>query len=234
MSDKSDIEELRAALRRDASYKNPRASTQQFRPVTPQSQYKPQYRPLDKQDQKKNHGKSETRTLIQWAIQMYEWIDEFFKAFGIVMGGIATSLADWVLGAVTMTIMLSGYSGMTGTMKFVTGAIFSVALWGIQIILWRLVFTGRIKNIAKENNTIRLWLYILVFVGIILMKFGDDFTDVIGVFWMIKDNPIQLGLSPTVYGPLQNTILFLAWCICGFAEVFVALSIGLLKDDQKN
>lgn len=228
--DKSKVEEFRNALRNDPTHRNPKSQG----PSSHSTLYRPNDNHNKHQSQSQGKGrKPSPKILVQWAIQAYEWIDELFKSLGVLMGGIATSLADWVLGAVTMTILLSGYTGMELRVKWATGAVFSLALWGMQIVLWRLIFTGKIKRAFKSPSGVA-WIYILVFGAIALMKFGDDISDVVGVFWMIKDNPMQYSLSAGTYNLLRNIVLFLAWCICGFAEVFVAISLGLLKDENKN
>lgn len=240
-----DIEAIRQKLREDETHRSPKShvvrssgnggkphqgspttyqpykgnNTQPHRPNQPQGRYQ--------------RSNLTPNALVGIAIKIYEWIDQLFKSFGIVTGGIATSLADWVLGAITMTILLSGYSGFESWMKWTTGAIFSLALWGIQIILWRIILTGRIKRIERISSQATFWMTVGVFVLIGLMKFGDDFTDIVGVYWMIRENPMQVALSAGLYKVMLGIIFFLAWIVCGFAEVFVALSINLLKDDNK-
>lgn len=239
MDEKQRVEQIRASLRADPTYQNPRHNTNQptFRPVTPASTGPSA---SERFKNKKNDSNKVRSTvpgpdgLLQWAITAYEWVDQMFKSLGVLVGGIATSLADWLLGAYTMSVLFSGSASMTPTESFGTGLVFSLALWGIQIIMWRLVFTGKVTKVAKGNNNTKIWLYAFVFLGILLMKFGDDFSDVIGVFWAIKDNPMQFALPSDVYVALRSTILFLVWCVCGFAEVFVAISLNLLKDDHKN
>lgn len=167
------------------------------------------------------------------AIKLYEGLNDVFKAFGIVAGGVAASLADWVFGAVTMTVLLSNYAGLSsGATKWFMGGIFSLALWGVQIILWQIVLSGKIARFSRDKTT-SASLYIAVFIGIILMKFGDDFSDIAGVWWLIKDNPMQASLNAAMYKGLLVTIFFLVWAICGFAEIFVALSINMLKSGNE-
>lgn len=171
---------------------------------------------------------------VDVAVNIYEWINDLFKSFGIVAGGISASLADWVFGAVTMTVLLSHYDGFTsGATKWFVGGIFSLALWGIQIILWQLVLTGKIAHLSKSKSTTAVW-YLVVFGVIGLMKFGDDFSDIVGVYWLIKDNPMQAVFNHNLYASLLGFIFFLVWVVCGFAEIFMALSINLLKGVNKS
>lgn len=166
------------------------------------------------------------------AIGLYETINDWFKSFGIVTGGLAASLADWVFGAVTMSVLLSKYSGWeNGWAKWAVGGIFSLALWGIQIILWQLVLTGKIGRLSN-NKTYIFWMYVLVFLVIICMKFGDDISDLFGVYWLVRDNPMKDVFTHNLYLTLLSTILFLAWVVCGFSEIFMALSINLLKSND--
>lgn len=166
------------------------------------------------------------------AIGLYETINDWFKSFGIVTGGLAASLADWVFGAVTMAVLLSKYSGWENSWaKWVVGGIFSLALWGIQIILWQLVLTGKIGRISN-NKTYIFWMYVLVFLVITGMKFGDDISDLFGVYWLVRDNPMKDVFTHNLYLILLSTILFLAWVVCGFSEIFMALSINLLKSND--
>lgn len=216
--------------------KRERAKQMNFRNLNPTTQYRPQSQQQGKPQQNnvKPKGTSVSpKQATSFALVVYEWLDELFKSFGIITGGIATSLADWVFGAVTMTILLQNYTGFAPWMKWVAGGVFSLALWGIQIILWRVIITGKIKKLTNVNNSLHFYMYVAVFVGIAIMKFGDDFSDIIGVYWLIKENPMQIVLRPTMYQTLLIVIYFLTWCICGFAEVFVALSINLLKDKNE-
>jgi hypothetical protein len=232
--DAPSIESLRDALRNDPSHKYPK----HFSPTTANRPHQPYPKPVS---QPVPHGKGNNskpskkdnspKVLIQYAILVYEWVDELFKSFGIVAGGIATSLADWIFGAVTMVIMLSGNSAESSREQWASAFVFSLALWGIQIVLWRVVLTGKLKSISQSSQ-MTFWLYVVVFVGIALMKLGDDFSDIVGVFWLIRENPMQFFLATNVYKTLLGVIFFLTWCICGFAEVFVALSINLLKEDK--
>lgn len=167
------------------------------------------------------------------AIGIYEWTNDLLKQFGIVAGGLAASLADWVFGAVTMTIMLSNYGGFNNSYtKWVVGGIFSLALWGVQIILWQVILSGRVFQLFKDRSP-KVYVYILVALVILAMKFGDDLSDIAGFFWLIKDNPMQFEFSKTLYDTVLYTVFFLIWVVCGFAEVFVALSINLMKGGQK-
>lgn len=166
------------------------------------------------------------------AIGLYETINDWFKSFGIVTGGLAASLADWVFGAVTMAVLLSKYSGWeNGWAKWVVGGIFSLALWGIQIILWQLILTGKIGKLSN-NRTYIFWMYVLVFLVIGGMKFGDDLSDLFGVYWLVRDNPMKDVFTHNLYLTLLSTIMFLAWVVCGFSEIFMALSINLLKSND--
>lgn len=171
---------------------------------------------------------------VNKAIDWYETINDWFKSFGIVTGGLAASLADWVFGAVTMAVLLSRYQGWeNGYAKWIVGGVFSLALWGIQIILWQLVLTGKIGRISN-NRAYTFWMYVSVFLVITGMKFGDDISDLFGVYWLVRDNPMKDVFSPNLYLTLLCTIMFLAWVVCGFSEVFMALSINLLKANDKN
>lgn len=232
-----DLERMREMLREENRQKskdgNKFQTSSQKRDVNFRPTYQPTFRPVGgnkPQPKPKSAGPSQ---LFHIAIAIYEWINEMFKSFGIVAGGIATSVADWVFGAVTMTVLLSNYTGFSVPMKWIAGGVFSLALWGIQIIMWRLVLDGKIAKVAKDNRKYLIGLYALVFLVIFAMKLGDDFSDIIGVFWLIKDNPMQFTFSADIYKWVLNVIFFLTWCICGFAEVFVALSINLLKDSAK-
>lgn len=247
--DEFDIEAIRKQLRQDQTYTKPakphviqgggNKGNTTYRPVggNPAPDSRP-YKPVWKQDgntRERANGRinASPNALVSLALKIYEWIDQLFKSIGIVTGGIATSLADWILGAITMNILLSGYSGFDTPMKWATGAVFSLSLWGIQIILWRVILTGKIKKIEKINNLTTFWMTVGVFVLIGLMKFGDDFTDILGIYWLIRENPIQYVLSAGLYKIMLGVVFFMVWIVCGFAEVFVSLSINLLKDDNR-
>lgn len=170
---------------------------------------------------------------VTTAINIYEWINDLFKSFGIVGGGMAASAADWVFGAVTMSVLLSNYTGFQYRwVAWVIGVIFSMALWGTQLILWQTILTGKISKISSAKETTMI-LYVVTFIGIAIMKFGDDFSDIVGVYWLIRDNPMQAVLAVSWYKTLVGVIFFLTWSICGFSEVFMALSINLLKKEDK-
>lgn len=170
---------------------------------------------------------------VNEAIKWYEVINDWFKSFGIVTGGLAASAADWVFGAVTMAVLLSKYQGWDNSWaKWVVGGIFSMALWGIQIILWQLVLSGRIAEISN-NRRYTFWMNVGVFFIITLMKFGDDVSDLFGVYWLMRDNPMKDVFDANLYLVLLSTVLFLAWVVCGFSEVFMSLSINLLKNGKQ-
>src|SRR3990172_2779805 len=93
-----------------------------------------------------------SKKALDGAISIYEWINDIFKSFGIVAGWLAASAADWVFGSVTMATLLSNYGFPNSWTKWVIGAVFSLALWGIQIILWQMILSGKVGKVFASKG----------------------------------------------------------------------------------
>lgn len=164
-----------------------------------------------------------TQKSLSWSLATFEKINDVIKGIGIIGGGIFASIADWVFGSVTFSVLFSNYGFKDGLLAWLIGLCISMGAWGVQLILWQVLMSGKY---SRMNGS---WPQKLVFGAVILMKFADDMTDIMAVFWMLKDNPFQGHLHPSLYVTFIGVVYFLVWVLVGFSELFVSMSISLLK-----
>lgn len=169
-----------------------------------------------------------TQKSLSWSLAVFEKINDVIKGIGIIGGGIFASIADWVFGSVTFSILFSNYGFKDGLSVWMIGLCISMGAWGVQLILWQVLMSGKYSRIGEN------WPQRLVFGAVILMKLADDMTDIMAVFWMLKDNPFQGHINGSLYTMFVGVVYFLIWVLVGFSELFVSMSISLLKPNKQD
>jgi len=160
-------------------------------------------------------------------IHWYEGINDWLKAFGLIVGSLLASIADWVLGSITVTILFSATSVFIPS--WTLGIIWSGASWGIQLLMWQLVLSGAIGHFFSGNKKAQRWTYGGLFILIILMKLADDGVDMTSVYWLAQNNPFINILPPAIYKAMVICIGTVSWILVGFSEAFVSLSLVFLR-----
>lgn len=167
---------------------------------------------------------------LKTALDIFERINDIVKGIGLVGGGIMASLADWIFGTVTFSILFSNYEygPNLGWMNVIVGFALSMGAWGVQLIMWQILMTGRHKRFSG--------VLMAVLGMIILMKIADDVTDLMAVYWMLKDNPLQSSpaMPHNIYMFFFWTVFVLVWILVGFSEIFVSFSISILRGQESS
>jgi hypothetical protein len=171
---------------------------------------------------------------LETALNMLESINNFLKGTGLVIGGVFASIADWIFGGVTVGVFFSSYQwslrapNLNPIVAFVVGLILSMGFWGCQILLWQLILEGKLGKFFVGKSAALVGAGLVLF-GVLLLKLCDDAMDVTAVYWLLKDNPLQVILPHNIYVWIVRALMMATWILTGFAEVFVSLSIFMLR-----
>jgi hypothetical protein len=163
---------------------------------------------------------------LQETVKWYQNINDYMKAFGIIIGGLFASLADWLLGTFTLSILFSNAPFLL-VPAWVIGLIWSGASWGVQLILWQMVLSGKITQLLPGKGQRNL-AFAGLFLLIVLAKLGDDGIDMTSIYWLSQNNPFIAMLNPAIYKILFACVAVVSWILVGFSEAFVALSMMML------
>lgn len=164
-------------------------------------------------------------------VDIFDLLNNLTKSAGILLGGVLASGADWIFGAVTIASLMVGSEYLPVKAEYV-GVVISGAMWGIQLMLWQLLLSNRAIE-ALSNK--RFWKIdkVLLAVLILGMKLGDDFIDVSSLNWLINPNSYQGVMDLPAFEFLLMVIRFVIWVVTGFSELFIAISLSLLKRGRK-
>lgn len=170
-----------------------------------------------------------TRNALQNAFRHFEMLNDWAKYLAIVFGGIFVALADWIFGSVTLTVLFSQYQagGKIGPfLAPLVGFTISMGLWGVQVVLWQLLLSGRYGHF-------KTWPQKLLLGAVVLLMIGDDFLDCMAVWWMLRNNPIQPVMDHGLYTFLMVVVFGVIGILVGFSEFFMSVSIALAKEETK-
>jgi hypothetical protein len=165
-------------------------------------------------------------------LDISEFINNALKGFGIVAGGILASVADWVLGTITVAILFESAQEILGFSSWITGVVWSGAMWGIQLILWQLVLSGQVKDMFEGAKWQKIANGILLVI-ILIMKFGDDYIDMASITWMLSQNEYQGVMGQGAYNVLITSLKIVTWFLVGFSEAFVSAAFVILRKRAK-
>lgn len=162
---------------------------------------------------------------LSTTIGILEKVNTVLKGFGMIVGGVAASLADWIMGSISLGILF-----VTVTFPFanwVFAVIWSLGSWGVQLMLWEMIFSGKIKNAWVGN-----WGQRTVIIMVILMKICDDVTDLMAIFVLVQNSPMQEILGK-LYNPFLVIIFLMSYIMVGFSEMFVSMALVSFKHNKE-
>lgn len=164
---------------------------------------------------------------IFWSIAGF--LITIIRGLLIVGGGaIAASLADVILGALTLDLLLVNTEGTIDAVKYAP-IVLSMGASGVQLILWQIVQKrGGLRQVFASKDLVSK----LVFGGVIAMKFADDFMDISIVNYLMIGSLLP-GMLGWWFIPLKGAVLFITWMLTGFSEIFVVNAIEIMKATPK-
>lgn len=163
------------------------------------------------------------RTTTSW----FSKINDFLKGFGIITGGLAASLADWITGSIALGVLF--YGADLPVPAWIIGTIWSMGSWGVQLLLWEMILSGKASKLWN-NSAIG---HRVTLVAVIVLKFLDDAVDLMAIYYMIYKSPLEAMVeNETVYTIFIVVVYALSYILVGFSEVFVSFAIYALNENK--
>lgn len=162
-------------------------------------------------------------------VQAFRNVTIFIRSAGLLLGGVFASLTDWLLGGITYSLAFSAFPGWEGTPTGIFAAgIISMGLWGVQIMLWQFLLNGGLTEKRKMSLPVVLGL-----IAVVVLKIGDDFTDVGGIIYVLQGNPLEINMAASIYKPLYNSLVGIIWIMTGFSEAFLSFAVYFLRGSEQ-
>jgi hypothetical protein len=160
----------------------------------------------------------------------FETINNVIKGFGIIAGGLAASLADWVTGSIALSVLFSGVELPKPFTPIIIGTIWSLGAWGVQLLLWEMILSGNMNKGLWKGK----WGNALAVGGAVVLKVCDDIIDLLAIFYMLQNNTIQGFMNKDTYLLITGVVYILSWILVGFSEIFVSISIHMLRGNRSS
>lgn len=153
-----------------------------------------------------------------WFVAINDWI----KSAGIIIGGLAASLADWITGSVALSVLFSGAN--LSFPAWIVGTIWSLGSWGVQLLLWEIILSGKANKLWSST-----WNKVTI-IAVVVLKFLDDIIDLMAVYYMVYNSPLkEIIPSGIAYNIFIVVTYLLSYILVGFSEVFVSVAIYTLR-----
>ena len=158
-----------------------------------------------------------------WNISLgiLEILLDFIKGITVVGGVLAASIADFVMGAISISILFgANVSLYTSTPSGLLATVISVSASAFQVYLFALIQRRHI-GLAELRN----WKKIpsdtknIIKIGGLLWIM-DTFTDVAPVLLLVRNSQYQA--IPELYYLMVVTVAAIVFMICGFSELLTS------------
>lgn len=157
----------------------------------------------------------------KWVFNIVEAVTDFIKG-GLVIGGvIAINVADFLMGSIGISFLMSPTMGDTYKLSaFGFGAIISLGSSAIQIYMWSLIQRRGIK-VSQLFHWKRLPADVQSFLSISLFLWViDTFLDASPLAVLFSNS--MYADFPIFYGVLVFAVTILVVILCGFAELLTS------------
>jgi hypothetical protein len=164
-------------------------------------------------------------TDVAWrraTISAIDWINSALKGIGIIGGVLLASLADWVLGAISLQhLFTSGLVVGKWTISSLgIASALSFAAWGIQLLIWDVILSG------QSSRAGRFFLYMAIFMIIIPDTISDSFS----LVFLTANNSHLSGVMPIgMYNVLFGSALMIIVVLTSGAEFYIARAMQVFR-----
>jgi len=148
------------------------------------------------------------------------------KGFGIIGGVLLASLADWVLGAITLQYFFTTgvpFGSWIIPPEAIAWAI-SFAAWGIQLLIWDVIISGSYSVASK----------LFLIVGVLFFVVPDTIVDSTSIYFLTAGaNPMKDIMPPSVFSMLFYSALIIIIMLTGGAEFYIANALKAFRIPTK-
>jgi divalent metal cation (Fe/Co/Zn/Cd) transporter len=162
------------------------------------------------------------------SLGILELLLDFIKGFTIVAGVLAASVADWAMGAISVTILFAANAPIyTQTPVWVISLALSLGASAFQIYLFAVLQKRKIglkQLLAWKKLDKELQALVSVAGGLWLV---DTFMDVAPVILLVQDS--QYKAIPNLWLLMVGAVIIVVFILCGFSELLTSNMRNILQ-----